>query len=248
MKFVGIIPARYASTRFPGKPLINIGGKSMIQRVYERASEAIRQVVVATDDERIFDAVKEFDGEVVMTAGHHQSGTDRCAEAYHAFIRSSNADVVINIQGDEPFIKKDQFHMLMKCFTDPEVSIATLIRKVDSTDDLFDENKTKVVIDEKEDAIYFSRMAIPFLRGIPQDKWVAKHTFYSHLGIYAYKTDTLLKLSRLSQGILEKAESLEQLRWIENGLKIRTSITPFDNFGIDTPEDVQKAKELGYFE
>ncbi len=247
MRFVGIIPARYDSTRFPGKPLADIGGKPMIQRVYERASEAIRQVIVATDDKRIFDAVKDFDGEVVMTANHHQSGTDRCAEAYQSFIRSSHADVVMNIQGDEPFVKKDQFHLLMKCFTDPEVNIATLVRKIETHNDLFDENKPKVILDEKDDAVYFSRMPIPFVRGVPREKWVDTHTFYNHVGIYAYKTEILLKLSRLSQSDLEKAESLEQLRWIENGYKIRAAITPFESFGIDTPDDIIKAKELGYF-
>ena len=248
MKFVGIIPARYDSSRFPGKPLADIGGKSMIQRVYERAEEAIKQIVVATDDERIFDAVKEFGGEVVMTAKHHKSGTDRCAEAYQLFNRSGSADVVINIQGDEPFIKKDQFHTLMKCFADPEVEIATLIRKIELYEDLFNENKPKVVIDDKEDAIYFSRSPIPFLREEPKEKWISSHSFYSHVGIYAYKTETLYKLSRLSQGLLEKIEALEQLRWIEKGFKIRTAVTDYDSYGIDTPEDIEKARELRYFE
>jgi 3-deoxy-manno-octulosonate cytidylyltransferase (CMP-KDO synthetase) len=240
LKILGIIPARYASTRFPAKALVNINGKSMIQRVYEQAikSESIHKVIVATDHTEIFDHVKSFKGNVVMTSPDHQSGTDRCYEAYIA--NKENFDFIINIQGDEPFIKPEQINLLASCLNEVNVELATLIKKISDVETLFNPNTPKVIINKFDEAIYFSRQTIPYLRGVKNEDWLSKHTFYKHIGIYAYRTDILAQITSLKISSLEQAESLEQLRWIENGFKIKTAITEFESQGIDTPEDLEK--------
>jgi 3-deoxy-manno-octulosonate cytidylyltransferase (CMP-KDO synthetase) len=248
--FAGIIPARYASLRFPGKPLALIGNKPMIQRVYEQANKSLQLVYVATDDKRIFDAVLNFGGKVVMTSAHHQSGTDRCAEAVTLITTETgiSPDVVINIQGDEPFIKPEQIDLLKECFTTKSVEIATLIRKVEEGEDIFNPNQPKVIIASNGDALYFSRAAIPYVRDTEIGKWSGKHVFYKHIGLYAYRTETLKKITLLPRSPLEISESLEQLRWLENGFSIRTAITLWESIGIDTPDDLEKAKKLlGFF-
>ncbi len=241
MKVLGVIPARFASTRFPGKPLAMIGNKSMIERVYQQAALAngLYAVIVATDDIRISDHVKSFGGEVVMTSTNHPSGTDRCAEAVSKFGKDWNA--VINIQGDEPFIKPEQIDLLVDCFSDVNVQIATLIKIIENTSELLNPNSPKVILKQNGDAIYFSRQPIPFLKGIEIADWCKNHTYYKHIGIYGYRTDILPILTKLPQGKLELAESLEQLRWIENGFTIRTKITDFETIAIDTPEDLTRA-------
>lgn len=242
MNIVAIIPARYASTRFPGKPLANINGKTMIQRVYEQAKKAIPLVCVATDDKRIEDAVIKFGGNVVMTADTHVSGTDRCAEAVIKFEKSNGimADVVINIQGDEPFIDPIQILQLTDLFKNKNTEIATLIKKVANPDTLNDKNIVKVVKGKTNDALYFSRSPIPHVRGVEKEQWLSKHDFYLHIGMYGYKKNTLLEICNLPKGELESAESLEQLRWLENGIKIKTAVTDIDSFGIDTLSDLEK--------
>lgn len=240
MNIVGIIPARYASTRFPGKPLANIKGKSMIQRVYEQAGKVLQHVCVATDDERIYNTVTQFGGQVVYTDANHPSGTDRCAEAVAIFEKKINmsADVVINIQGDEPFIDPKQITQLAELFAKPDTEIATLVKPISNADDLFDTNKVKVTRAKNGNALYFSRNCIPHLRGIAQKNWVLKHRFYHHVGMYAYRKKILFEICRLEKSELEMAESLEQLRWLENGYYIKTAITNIESFGIDTPEDL----------
>lgn len=242
MDFIAIIPARYASTRFPGKPLVNINGKSMIRRVYEQVKLVIDDVYVATDDDRIANEVKQFGGNIVMTSENHKSGTDRIAEAINLIQKNLNRnfDVVINIQGDEPFIKPEQIKEIISCFDDKKTRIATLVKKIDKEEDIFDINKPKVVLNKSKQAILFSRSPIPFLRNTEKEKWHLKHNFYKHIGMYAYKTNTLKELTKLQQSPLEIAESLEQLRWIENGYNISVAITEFDSFGIDTPEDLER--------
>jgi 3-deoxy-manno-octulosonate cytidylyltransferase (CMP-KDO synthetase) len=246
LQFAGIIPARYASSRFPGKPLVLIGNKPMIQRVYEQASKALVMVYVATDDRRIFEAVKIFGGKAIMTSPDHMSGTDRCAEAVTTIMDETgrNIDVVINIQGDEPFIKPEQIRLLMECFNDETVELATLVRETAPGEDLFNPNQPKVVLNSKRDAIYFSRAAIPFIRDTEMSNWSMNHIFYKHLGLYAYRTETLRKITALARSPLEIAESLEQNRWIENGFSIRTAVTSWESIGIDTPDDLEKAKKL----
>ncbi|HRW63233.1 MAG TPA: 3-deoxy-manno-octulosonate cytidylyltransferase [Bacteroidales bacterium] len=242
MNFIGIIPARYASTRFPGKPLVDIEGKPMIQHVYEQTKKALEHVYVATDDQRIYDAVIKFGGKVVLTSDKHQSGTDRLAEAIDIIHKTGQEkfDAVINIQGDEPFIKPQQIKEIMSCFDNPLAKIATLVKKIDNNADIFDINKPKVVFNKKMQAIYFSRSPIPFLRNEPKEQWHIKHDFYKHIGMYAYKIKTLQELTELEQSPLELSESLEQLRWIENGYAIYVAITKFESFGVDTPEDLEK--------
>lgn len=244
MKFIGIIPARYASSRFPGKPLAKIGELTMIERVYRQASKELDNVAVATDDQRIYDAVKAFGGKAVMTSESHRSGTDRCREAYANL--GSDADVIINIQGDEPFIAPEQIASLKECFDDPTVEIATLARRFDPSrgfEALFDPNTPKVVIDNDSNAIYFSRSIIPYVRNYPWQEWLDHATFHTHVGLYAYRAKTLDRLTRLPQSSLEIAESLEQLRWVQNGYKIRVAITDRPTIGIDTPADLQAAIE-----
>lgn len=244
MKFIGIIPARYASSRFPGKPLAMIGKHSMIERVYTQASKELDNVVVATDDKRIFDAVRQFGGNAVMTSETHRSGTDRCREAYANV--GSDADVIINIQGDEPFIAPQQIAALKSCFDDSTVKIATLARHFDPAkgfEGLFDSNTPKLVMDNESNAIYFSRSIIPYVRNYPWQEWAEKVDFYTHVGLYAYRAETLSEITALPQSSLEIAESLEQLRWIQNGYKIRVAITDRPTIGIDTPEDLKAAIE-----
>jgi 3-deoxy-manno-octulosonate cytidylyltransferase (CMP-KDO synthetase) len=249
-QFAAIIPARYASTRFPGKPLVSIGSKTMVQRVYEQASKAVDIVYVATDDDRILEAVRNFGGKAVMTSTEHFSGTDRCNEAVDRIMDETGLriDIVLNIQGDEPFIKPGQITLLRTCFEDETVQIATLIRKAGKGEDIFNPNQVKVILDSEGNAIYFSRAAIPFYRGLEMTEWSKERVFFKHLGLYGYKTETLKKITRMPRSLLEIAESLEQNRWIENGLKIRTAITDFDSISIDTPDDLERAlKQLGDF-
>lgn len=244
MNIIGIIPARYASTRFPGKPLIDIGGKTMIQRVYEQAKKAqsLSDVVVATDDDRIVEHVRSFGGKVVMTSEKHQSGTDRCAEVVEKL--DEQIDAVINIQGDEPFIFPEQIDLLASSFTIPNVELATLIKKINNTDDLVSDTVMKVVITKDSNAIYFSRNAIPYCRGKAIDEWMNAHTYYKHIGIYGYRTTTLKQITQLPPSALELTESLEQLRWIENGYSIHVKLTDKESVSIDKPEDLEKIKGL----
>ena len=245
-RFVGIIPARYASTRFPGKPLADIKGKTMIERVYIQASKALTDVVVATDDDRIKAEVQRFGGNVIMTSPDHQSGTDRCAEAVTVYEKLVNKsfDVVINIQGDEPFIQPSQFEMLMKCFADAKTEIATLVKPITSPEDIFNPNHVKVTFSRLKKALYFSRSPIPHLRNINTENWPGDHNFYKHIGIYAFRTKVLTELTRLHQSSLELAESLEQLRWLENGYQISVEITDFESISVDTPADLEKIRQL----
>ena len=244
MNFIVIIPSRYESTRFPGKPLADICGKPMIQRVYEQAAKAIEEVWVATDDERIVEAVKGFGGNVVMTSSDHRSGTDRCTEAVlkASEITGKTYDVVINVQGDEPFIQPDQIELITECFIEsPDTEIATLIQPILKNEDIFRPDIVKVILDNEQNAIYFSRSPVPHIFGVDESKWLENYPFYGHVGLYAYRNTILQKLAKLKEGILEKVESLEQLRWIENGFRIKTNVTDSDNFGIDTPEDLEQA-------
>lgn len=243
LKVVGIIPARYASTRFPGKPLVIIGGKPMIQRVYERVSEVLDTVIVATDDERIAAAVENFGGKVILTRPDHPSGTDRCYEAYTRL--NEDFDIVINIQGDEPFIHPSQLEALIDCFESERVEIATLVRRItpeEGTEFLKSPNHPKVVMNARGEALLFSRSVIPFLRGVPEDDYLQQGDFYAHIGIYAFRAPVLREIVSLKPSRLEKAESLEQLRWLENGYTIRCGITTHRSIGIDTPEDLEKLK------
>jgi 3-deoxy-manno-octulosonate cytidylyltransferase (CMP-KDO synthetase) len=246
IQFAGIIPARYASSRFPGKPLVLIGNKPMIQRVYEQAGKILSMVYVATDDKRIYDSVLSFGGRAIMTSELHQSGTDRCAEAVIKINEETggNVDIVINIQGDEPFIKPEQISSLMNCFDDESVELATLVRKVEPGDDIFNPNQPKVILNTKGDAIYFSRAAIPYIRDFEKTVWTDNHVYYKHIGLYAYRAETLRKITLLPRSPLEISECLEQNRWIENGYTIRTAVTQWESIGIDTPEDLKKANLL----
>lgn len=242
VRFVAIIPARYASSRFPGKPLADMDGKPMIRRVYEQVKKAVDVVYVATDDARIFDAVLSFGGNAVVTSEHHRSGTDRCSEAVRKIDEAF--DVVLNIQGDEPFIHPDQITLLKDCFTSPHVELATLVKpftEEDGVEALCNPSSPKVVINKKGEALYFSRSVVPYVRDAPQSEWLRRHRFYKHIGVYGYRTDILEQITQLAPSDLEKAESLEQLRWIENGYRIRVAVTEQETIGIDTPEDMQKA-------
>jgi 3-deoxy-manno-octulosonate cytidylyltransferase (CMP-KDO synthetase) len=239
MKILGIIPARYASSRFPGKPLVDIAGKSMIQRVYEQAKKCaqLTEVIVATDDDRIYDHVQAFGGAAIMTGTDHQSGTDRCAEVaathpqYH---------VIINIQGDEPYIDPEQIAKLVDCFTSPDVQIATLVKRVKTEQELHNPNSPKVVINKLDEAVYFSRSALPHIRGEEPQNWLEFYPYFKHIGIYGYRADVLQEITKLPISSLEKAESLEQLRWIENGYRIKVAETELETYAIDTPEDLEK--------
>ena len=239
MHIYGIIPARYPSTRFPGKPLIDIAGKSMIRRVYEQAKKAssLKDVIVATDDERILSHVIDFGGKAIMSSDQHQSGTDRCAEVAN---KVPELDVVINIQGDDPFIDPKQIDLLCSCFNDPETVLATLVKKIKSGEELFSPNIPKVIFNSRSEAIYFSRTPIPYLRDKDQSVWQDEHQYYKHLGIYGYKAETLQEISKLQVSALEKAEALEQLRWLENHYPIRVAITDLESFAIDTPADLER--------
>jgi 3-deoxy-manno-octulosonate cytidylyltransferase (CMP-KDO synthetase) len=245
MRFVGIIPARFASMRFPGKPLVDIGGKIMIQRVYEQVSKVLTDVYVATDDQRIFDAVLAFGGRVIMTSDKHKSGTDRCYEAYSKLTEAF--DVVINVQGDEPFIQPEQIETLKDCFKTRETEIATLAKQFtekDGFEALNNPNSPKLVVNNCNEAMYFSRSIIPFRRGAETQDWISLNTYLKHVGIYAYRVDVLRELTQLEQSPLEIAESLEQLRWLENGFRIKVGYTDVETVGIDTPEDLEKVKVL----
>lgn len=237
---LGVIPARFASTRFPGKPLVEIGGRSMIQRVYEQAlkSERLNKVVVATDDERIFEHVRAFGGEVSMTRPEHPSGTDRCAEISKAF---PEAEWVVNIQGDEPFIQPQQIDLLIDTLLAPgSPGIATLAKKIESVEALDNPNIVKTVLSSTGEALYFSRFAIPYMRGVPAEQRLERHDFYKHIGLYGFHKTILQQITALAPATLEKAESLEQLRWLENGYRIAVRITDMETIGIDTPEDLEK--------
>jgi 3-deoxy-manno-octulosonate cytidylyltransferase (CMP-KDO synthetase) len=243
MKFIGIIPARYQSTRFPGKPLALINNKPMIQWVYEQSSKALEQVWVATDNTEILSAVQSFGGKAVLTASDHRSGTDRCAEAARVISKKIDFDVIVNIQGDEPFIRPEQINTLTQCF-DKGVEIATLVRRITKLSELTDHNKPKVIVDANSNALYFSRATIPFIRDVENDNWLKHGDFWAHIGIYAYRSDILQQITLLQPGKLEISESLEQLRWLENGYKIKVAETDYQSFGIDTPEDLQRALKL----
>lgn len=240
MKVIGIIPSRYGSTRFPGKPLAMIKGKTMIQRVCEQAWKSkLDAVVVATDDMRIAEEVLGFGGKYVMTDPRHQSGTDRCFEALH--ILETEYDAVVNIQGDEPFIDPEHINLLVDLISRDDTQLASLAKKIQDEDDLFGSNKVKVVMDKAGNALYFSRNPIPYMRNVDRKLWMKKGTFYQHLGLYAYKTDVLRQIAMMKPTALEKAESLEQLRWLENGLSIRMAIVETDSIAVDSPADLEKA-------
>lgn len=243
MKYIGIIPARYASSRFPGKPLADMKGKTMIQRVYERVKDVLDAVCVATDDTRIEQAVKAFGGNVVMTSNQHRSGTDRCYEAYKKI--GKGYDIIVNIQGDEPFIHPEQIQTLKNCFDAETTAIATLAKPFQADGDfestLFNPNSPKVVFNKDHEALYFSRSIIPYIRGKKYTEWLSSHTFYKHIGLYAYRAQALKEITQLPPSSLEIAENLEQLRWLENGYKIKVGITEQETIGIDTPADLEKA-------
>ena len=250
MKFMAIIPARYASTRYPGKPLAILGGKTVIQRVYEQVKSVLNDVYVATDDERIYHAVTEFGGKAVMTRADHKSGTDRIEEAIEKIEESgkwneeSDNVVVINVQGDEPFIQPSQIETLMHLFDDPETQIGTLGKPFESIEAIENPNSPKIVTDNRGFALYFSRSVIPYIRGKERDSWFGEYPFLKHLGIYAYRREVLAEVTKLPMSSLEKAESLEQLRWLQNGYRIRVGLTDIETVGIDTPEDLTRAEEF----
>lgn len=241
MKILGIIPARYASTRFPGKPLALIKGETMIRRVYEQALKSeLDAVAVATDDVRIADEVMSFGGRYVMTDPNHRSGTDRCREALN--LVEEKYDAVVNIQGDEPFINPLQINMLCDLIRKDDTCLASLAKRIVSADELFSPNTVKVVMNAKGDALYFSRNPMPFMRNVDRDEWMVKGVFYKHIGIYAYKAETLRQVAAMQASSLEIAESLEQLRWLENGMCIRMGITDAESVSIDVPSDIAKAE------
>ena len=242
MKFIGIIPARYASTRFPGKPLALLGGKPVIQHVYEKVAAVLEAAYVATDKERIYDVVKAFGGQVVMTRTDHKSGTDRIEEAIEKI--GGEWDVVVNVQGDEPFVAKSQLDTICHCFDDPTTQIATLGKPFESMEAVQNPNSPKIVVDNMGFAMYFSRSVIPYVRGKEKSSWLTHYPFLKHLGIYAYRKDVLRQVTQLPQSSLEIAESLEQLRWLQNGFKIKVGTTDVETVGIDTPQDLERAEEF----
>ncbi len=242
MKFTAIIPARYASTRFPGKPLALLGGRPVIQHVYEKAVQTLGEAYVATDDERIARVVEGFGGRAVMTSASHRSGTDRIEEA--AEILGTDADVIINIQGDEPFVDASQLKTLQALFDDGETQIGTLGKRFDTMEATENPNSPKIACDRRGFALYFSRSVIPFVRGQERASWLGHYPFLKHLGLYAYRREVLREITQLSQSPLELAESLEQLRWLENGYRIRVGLTDVETVGIDTPEDLERAEQF----
>ena len=243
MKVIGIIPSRYASTRFPSKPLAMIKGKTMIQRVWEQAWKSkLDAVVVATDDMRIADEVLKFGGQYVLTDPNHRSGTDRCREAL--YMLEGQYDAVVNIQGDEPFINPAQINQVIELIGRDDTQLASLAKRIEDEDELFSPNVVKVVMDKQGNALYFSRNPIPFMRNLDHDKWLQKGEFYKHIGLYAYKTETLCQIAEMQSTALEMAESLEQLRWLENGLRIRMGVTQLESLSIDTQEDYEKAMQF----
>jgi len=243
MNILGIIPARYASTRFPGKPLVDIAGKSMIQRVYEQSKKCalLNDVIVATDDDRIYDHVIGFGGKVVMTSPDHQSGTDRCAEVS---LKHPEYNTVINIQGDEPYINPEQISKVALCFDASDTQIATLVKKVQTEQELFNPNSPKVILNKNSEAIYFSRSPLPHIRGHEQQDWLQHFNYFKHIGIYGYRADVLQQITKLPVSSLEKAESLEQLRWVENGYRIKVAETELETYAIDSPDDLNRLSEL----
>ena len=241
MKFIGIIPARYASSRFPGKPLATLGGKCVIQHVYETVCATLGEAYVATDDERIYNAVLSFGGKAVMTRSDHQSGTDRIEEAVEKL--ATDADVIVNVQGDEPFIHPSQIKTVCQCFDDSETQIATIGKPFETMEAVKNPNSPKIVVDNRGYAMYFSRSVIPFVRGAETDEWLVHFPFLKHLGLYAYRREVLRAITALPQSSLEKAESLEQLRWLQNGFRIKVGVTDMEPVGIDTPEDLRHAEE-----
>ena len=242
MKFIGIIPARYASTRFPGKPLAMLGGKPVIQRVYEQVVSVLGEAYVATDDERIFKAVESFGGRAVMTRSDHKSGTDRIEEAAQKL--QTDADVIINVQGDEPFIQKSQLETVKHLFDDPQTQIATLGKPFESMEGVENPNSPKIVCDINGYAMYFSRSVIPHIRGKKQSEWLLNFPYLKHIGLYAYRRNVLAEITKLPQSPLELAESLEQLRWLQNGYRIKVGLTDVETVGIDTPEDLERAEQF----
>ncbi|MBQ4278127.1 MAG: 3-deoxy-manno-octulosonate cytidylyltransferase [Bacteroidaceae bacterium] len=254
MKYIGIIPARYASTRFPAKPLAILGGKTVIERVYKQVKDTVDYAAVATDDQRIYDTVIAFGGNAIMTSTDCKSGTDRCWQAFSQIENSENSEssenpstIIINIQGDEPFIQPQQIESLKQCFDDPTVDIATLVKPFTPTDGLAaleNPNSPKVVVNRKMEAMYFSRSVIPYLRGKEREQWLSLHTYYKHIGLYAYRANILKEITQLPQSTLELAESLEQLRWLENGYKIKVGTTDIETIGIDTPADLERAEQF----
>jgi 3-deoxy-manno-octulosonate cytidylyltransferase (CMP-KDO synthetase) len=249
LNFLGVIPARFSSSRFPGKPLALINGISMINRVYEQAKKStlVSKVVVATDDARIKLHVESFGGEVLLTSSEHKSGTDRCYEALtilHKIEKHKRFDAVINIQGDEPFINPEEIDTVCNCFKEKDIQIATLIKKISTNEELINSNVVKVIVDKNKKALYFSRAVIPFVRGIEQGEWLKNYAYYKHIGIYAYTVKTLEEITKLSMSELEKTESLEQLRWLENGYSIKTEITEYESHAVDTPEDLLKIEQI----
>ncbi len=246
MKIIAIIPARYASTRFPGKPLVAIGGKQMIQHVYERTSARIAECWVATDDERIKKAVEAFGGNVVMTSPDHRSGTDRCAEALEKIERSTERsfDVVVNVQGDEPFIAQEHLSAIVDLFDSPQTEIATLVKIFGEDEDIFNPNLPKVVVSAVGEALYFSRSPIPYLRGEEKERWQQQWPYYKHIGMYAYRGKVLRRLTALKPGALEQAESLEQLRWLENGYRIAVKEVETETVAVDTPDDLARIEQM----
>ena len=242
MKFIGIIPVRYASTRFPGKPLALLGGKPVIQHVYEKVAAVLEAAYVATDDERIYDVVKSFGGQVVMTRTDHKSGTDRIEEAIEKI--GGEWDVVVNVQGDEPFVAKSQLDTICHCFDDPTTQIATLGKPFESMEAVQNPNSPKIIVDNMGFAMYFSRSVIPYVRGKEKSSWLTHYPFLKHLGIYAYRKGVLRQVTQLPQSSLEIAESLEQLRWLQNGFKIKVGTTDVETVGIDTPQDLERAEEF----
>lgn len=242
MKFIGIIPARYASTRFPGKPLALLAGKPVIQRVYEQVVSVLGEAYVATDDERIREAVAQFGGQAVMTSTNHKSGTDRIQEA--ATLINTDADVIINVQGDEPFIQRSQLETVCHLFDDPQVQIGTLGKPFETMEATENPNSPKIVTDLQGYAMYFSRSVIPFIRGKEHQEWLGHFPFLKHIGLYAYRREVLSEITKLPQSPLELAESLEQLRWLQNGYRIKVGLTDVETVGIDTPEDLARAEAM----
>lgn len=242
MKYIGIIPARYASTRFPGKPLALLGGKPVIQRVYEQVAPLLSATYVATDDNRIYEAVTQFGGQAIMTSPNHKSGTDRIEEAMQKI--GGDYDVVVNIQGDEPFVRREQIEVLCACFSAPTTQIATLGKPFESIEAVENPNSPKIVTDNNGFALYFSRSIIPYVRNKERKDWIEAYPFLKHLGLYAYRREVLSEVTRLPQSSLEIAESLEQLRWLQNGYRIRVAITDQETVGIDTPDDLERAEEF----
>ena len=244
MKVLGIIPARYASTRLEGKPLVDLGGKSMIQRVYEQAKKVLDQVIVATDDKRIEKAVKGFGGRVIMTSTDHTTGTNRCLEAYKNLMQNSNSsfDIILNIQGDEPLLDPEQITSLVNCFDSKKVELATLVIPTSKNEDLT--TGVFVVFDENYNAMYFSRSIIPYCRDTIKENWSKEHIFYKHVGMYGFRPESLEEFANLEESDLENSEKLEQLRWLERGKKIRIAITRHKSFPIDTPQDLEKVRRI----